>query len=212
MYQPALFREDRLDVMQGLMRAHPFALLVSTQTGALAADHLPLALHEELSEKGTLHGHIAKGNPLWLKRDWEVAEVLCVFQGPQAYITPSWYPSKQQHGNVVPTWNYAVVHAQGTLHFREDPNWLLAHLNELTARQEGHLPDAWQVSDAPEDYIARQLKGIVGIEVEVTSLDGKWKMSQNKEEMDRMGVAQGLSQAPGQDAAAVSQLVKRAGN
>ena len=210
MFEPAHFREDRVEVMHGLMRAHPFAMLVSTQDGRVNADHLPLVLHEHLSENGTLRGHIAKGNPLWLKRDG-AGEVLAVFQGPQAYITPSWYPSKKQHGKVVPTWNYAVVHARGKLEFFEDRDWLLAHLTEITARREANRSEPWDVSDAPDDYVTKQLKGIVGIELRVASLSGKWKVSQNKDAQDRTGVQSGLLLEPDQDAAAVAELVGRVG-
>lgn len=210
MYQPAMFHEDRVDVMQALMRAHPFATLVSTLGGAAQADHLPLVVHEELSEFGVIRGHIAKGNPLWRKRDG-VTDVLAIFQGPQAYVSPSWYPSKKEHGKVVPTWNYAVVHARGVLAFNDDPRWLMDHLGELTSRNEGGRPAPWAVSDAPADYMARQLKGVVGIEIEVASLDGKWKVSQNKDALDRAGVAAGLLGEPRPDAAAVSELVTRLG-
>jgi len=206
MYQPTHFREDRIDVMHDLMRAHPFASLVSLQAGGLAADHLPLVVMPELSDKGTVRGHIAKANPLWKERTVSPA-VLAVFQGPHAYVTPSWYPSKKEHGKVVPTWNYAVVQAHGQLEFHDDRAWLLDHLQKVTRRQENHRPVPWEVSDAPEDYMARQLKGIVGIEFVITRLEGKWKASQNRSEQDRSGVQRGLLLEPGEDAAAVSRLV-----
>jgi len=210
MYQPAMFREDRVDVMHALMRARPFATLVSTLGGAAQADHLPLVVHEELSELGVIRGHIAKANPLWLDRDGTI-DVLAIFQGPQAYVSPSWYSSKKEHGKVVPTWNYAVVHARGVLEFNEDPHRLMEHLGELTNRHEAARPAPSAVSDAPPDYMARQLKGLVGIEIKVTSLDGKWKVSQNKDALDRAGVAAGLLSNPQPDAAAVSKLVTRLG-
>lgn len=219
MYQPPLFHEERIDVMHDLMRAHPFATLVTSQGGGLAADHLPLVVHPELSDRGTLRGHIARGNPLWqghVERGGKAGEVagavLAVFQGPQAYITPSWYPSKKAHGKVVPSWNYAVVQAHGSLRFHQESDWLLGHLEELTRRNEGHRPVPWEVSDAPRDFIDRQLKGIVGIEIMVERLDGKWKVSQNRTDEDRRGVERGLLLEPGENAAAMSELVARYGS
>jgi transcriptional regulator len=207
MYQPPHFREDRIEVMHDLMRAHPFATLISVQAGCLSADHLPLVVSPELSEKGTVRGHIAKANPLWKQREDLSPTILAVFQGPQAYVTPSWYPSKKEHGKVVPTWNYALVQAHGELEFHDDPVWLLEHLREITRRQEGHRQVPWEVSDAPDEFIARQLNGIVGIEFAVTRLEGKWKVSQNRSEQDRNGVQRGLLLEPGEDAVAVSRLV-----
>lgn len=207
MYQPPLFREDRIDVMQTLMREYPFATLVSSPAGHLSADHVPLVVHPELSDKGHIRGHLAVGNPLWRDTQGPI-EVLAVFQGPQAYISPEWYPSKQEHGKVVPTWNYVVVHAHGTLRFIRDHDWLMVHLAELTARHERHRPSPWAVSDAPEDYVARQLKGLVGFEIDVTSLTGNWKVSQNKSVEDRAGVALGLQAENTGQATAISELVK----
>jgi len=207
MFQPPIFREERIDVMQALMKEHPFATLVSSATGRLSADHIPLVLHPELSKNGVIRGHIAIANPLY--RDSEGAiEVLTVFQGPQAYITPSWYPSKKEYGKVVPTWNYVVVHAHGTLRFRNDPEWLMEHLAELTSRHEGQRPTPWAVTDAPREFMARQVKGIVGIEIQVQSLLGQWKVSQNKNDKDRQGVELGLMAENTGQATAVSSHVR----
>lgn len=208
MFQPPIFREERIEVMHDLMKEHPFATLVSSENGHLSADHLPFAVHSELSENGILRGHIAAGNPL-CRGTQERMDVLAVFQGPQAYVSPSWYPSKQEHGKAVPTWNYAVVHAYGVLRFSKDPDWLKDHLVELTSRNESHRTSSWAVSDAPSDYLARQLKGIVGIEIEVETLSGSWKVSQNKADQDRAGVVAGLLRENATQAAAVSDLVKR---
>lgn len=191
MFQPAIFQEDRLDVMHGLMRTHPFATLISSATGELTADHVPLVLHDDEGEFGVLRGHVAAGNPLFTKSEGAL-NVLAVFQGPQAYITPSWYASKQEHGKVVPTWNYTVVHARGALTFIREENWLLRHLHDLTQQHEGHRPNPWAVSDAPEDFVKRQLRGLVGFEIQVTSIEGTWKVSQNKNEADIAGVTSGL--------------------
>ena len=207
MFQPPVFREDRIEVMHDLMRAHPFATLVSTFAGRLSADHVPLVVHPELSEKGVIRGHLAVANPLYREAGGPL-DVLAVFQGPQAYVSPSWYPSKQDHGKVVPTWNYAVVHAHGVLRFHDDAEWLMAFLDDLTRRNEDHRKSPWSVSDVPEDYLARQLKGIVGIEIEVLALEGKWKISQNKDARDRAGVVQGLLEEGGAGAVGVSQLMQ----
>ena len=206
MYQPSPFREDRVDVMQAAMRAHPFATLVSMVAGRLTADHLPLALHADGSENGTLRGHIAKANPLW-RGHRDLADCLAIFQGPQAYVTPSWYPSKKEHGKVVPTWNYVVVHAHGPLRLIEAAGWLLDHLKDRTARNEDGRPAPGQVTEAPDDFIAHQLKGIVGIEIEIAGLHGKWKASQNRSQPDRMGVERGLRQEPAPDATAMANLI-----
>lgn len=209
MFQPPMFREERIDVMQSLMAAHPFATVVSTASGSLTADHVPLALHADQSEKGVLRGHLAAANPL-CKSTGETIDVLAIFQGPQAYITPSWYPSKQEHGKVVPTWNYAVVHAHGTGRFIREADWLMAHLEELTLRNEAQRQAPWAVSDAPEDYTARLLRGVVGFEIDITSLSGNWKLSQNKGAADRQGVVSGLrgERTPANEA--MSDLVEQA--
>jgi len=207
MFQPPLFREERVEVMHALMIENPFATLVSSATGGLTADHVPLVVHPELTEHGLIRGHLAVGNPLWTDSEGDI-EVLAVFQGPHAYVTPSWYPSKKEHGKVVPTWNYAVVHAHGTLQFTKDPEWLMEHLSELTRRNESHRPSPWAVSDAPEDYLGRQLKGIVGIEIAINALSGTWKVSQNKTPQDREGVELGLLTENSPQATAVSRLVR----
>lgn len=210
MYQTANFREDRVDVLHGLIRAHPLATLVAFGQAGLIGNHLPFVLHDELAENGTLRGHIARANPLW--KDFHPAiDVLAVFQGPDNYITPSWYPSKKEHGRVVPTWNYAVVHAYGPLRIIEDPEWLRAHLDELTCQQESERPVPWGVSDAPDDYIAGQLKGIVGIEMPISRIEGKWKVSQNRKDQDRTGVSRGLKLESGGVASGMSDLVDQHG-
>ncbi len=207
MFQPPIFREERTDVMQALMREHPFATVVSSATGTLTADHVPLVLHGDQGERGLLRGHVAAGNPLFRETD-EAFEVLTIFHGPQSYVTPSWYASKREHGKVVPTWNYVVVHARGTLRFVRESDWLLAHLHDLTTQHESHRSAAWAVSDAPHDFVARQLKGVVGFEIEIADLAGTWKVSQNKNAADREGVETGLRGENGPQKASVSELVK----
>ncbi|MBI5107226.1 MAG: FMN-binding negative transcriptional regulator [Rhodocyclales bacterium] len=187
MYRPAHFAEDRVEVLQALLREHPFATLVSQAGGELVADHLPL----QLSPDGRrLLGHVARANPLW--RMAAAQEVLVIFQGPQAYVSPSWYPSKREHGKAVPTWNYVVVHARGRLTAIEDPRDLRALLDDLVNRHEGELAEPWQVSDAPPEFIEKMLSAIVGIEIGITALAGKWKTSQNQPAANRAGVVAGL--------------------
>ncbi|MFD2741350.1 FMN-binding negative transcriptional regulator [Sulfitobacter aestuarii] len=207
MFQPPVFREDRPEVMQALMRAHPFATLVSAATGPLTAEHVPLVLHEGEGARGVLRGHLGAGNPLFRETEGRI-EVLTIFQGPQAYVMPSWYASKREHGKVVPTWNYVVVHARGRLRFTRETYWLLRHLQDLTAQQEGQRPQPWAVTDAPEDFVMRQLRGLVGFEIEIEELAGTWKVSQNKESTDRQGVEAGLGAQESAEEQAVAALVR----
>ncbi|MBX9456316.1 MAG: FMN-binding negative transcriptional regulator [Rhizobium sp.] len=193
MYQPPLFKEERIDVMHGLIRAHPFGLVISVgPDGDALANGLPLLLDSTAGEKGTIRGHFARANPQWKRLD-ETGRALVVFQGPYAYITPSWYESKREHGKVVPTWNYVMVQARGRVTIHQDPEWLRSHVSGLTDVHEAGRGDAWAVADAPDDFIAGQVRGIVGFEMEVTSLEGKWKVSQNRSGADRRGVVAGLS-------------------
>ena len=188
MYQPAHFVERDADTLLALMKAHPLATLV--RAGAeLAADILPLEV-ERVGETWHVTGHVARGNPLWREADGQ--PVLLLFQGPQAYVSPNWYPSKFQHGKAVPTWNYTMVQVHGTLRATQDPEWLRAFVTRLTERHEGGRAVPWHVSDAPPDYIDAMLKAIVGIEIEVTSVEGKFKLSQNRDAADRTGVVLGL--------------------
>lgn len=208
MYQPPHFREDRIEVMHDLMRAHPLATLVSFDGDGVSANHLPLVLHTDVSKRGTLRGHVAKANPFWKNFDASV-EALAVFQGPHHYISPGWYPSKKEHGRVVPTWNYAVVHAYGPMSVFDDAEWLLAHLQALTSQQEADRDHPWAVTDAPADFLAGMLKGIVGFEFPITRIEGKWKFSQNRSEKDRGGVVQGLIIEGSPSSAQVSDLIPR---
>lgn len=196
MYQVAAFREDRIGVMQQLMREHPLATLVTAIDGRPDANHLPLLLDSEPAPHGRLLGHVARANPLWREAAGGL-DVLAVFQGPQAYVTPSWYETKRETGAVVPTWNYAVVHARCRLTVHEDRDWLHRLVTLLTAAHEAGRPQPWAVDDAPADYVERMLKAIVGIELRIDTLEGKWKVSQNRPAADRAGVAEGL--AAGQD-------------
>ena len=190
MYQPTLFQEERIGVLYHLMRSFPFATIVTSGSHGIEANHLPFVLKVAGTESGHLHGHVARENPLW--RSGADSEVLVIFQGPQHYITPSWYPSKKKHGRVVPTWNYAVVHAYGSFHVHDDRAWVHAHLGDLVEQQESGRDNSWAIEDAPDDYIAGMINGIVGFAVSIDRLEGKWKASQNRDETDRSGVINGL--------------------
>jgi transcriptional regulator len=191
MYDVEAFREDRVEVLHALIQAHPLATLVVSTAQGLEANHIPLLIDPVPTPWGTLLGHVARANPVWRTFDSNT-EVLAVFQGPQGYITPSWYPSKAQHGKVVPTWNYAVVHAHGPLIIHDNVGWLRKLVTRLTVSQESQREKPWQVTDAPADYVNTMLKAIVGIEIPVRRLQGKWKMSQNRLPQDREGVIQSL--------------------
>jgi transcriptional regulator len=205
MYQVAAFHEERIDVMHALIHAHPLAVLVTSAGGTLEANHLPLLIDPLPLPHGILRGHVARANPLW--RQLHETEVLAVFQGPQVYVTPSWYPEKRATGKVVPTWNYAVVHAHGPLVIRDDRDWLRDLVSRLTRQQEADMPQPWGINDAPADYIERMLGAIVGIEIQVTRIEGKWKVSQNRADADRAGVVDGLAQLADPQAQAMAALV-----
>ncbi len=191
MYQPDHFREDRLEVQQDLIRKHPLGLLISSGTAGLMANPIPFVLDATASERGTLRCHVARANPQW--RDLlQAAECLVVFQGADHYVTPSWYATKQETGKVVPTWNYATVHAWGRPEIKDDTAWVRRQIDALTTSHEQPRATPWAVTDAPEAYIAAQLRGIVGIEIAIARMEGKWKVSQNRPEADRAGVLQGL--------------------
>jgi transcriptional regulator len=192
-YLPAHFEETRTDVLHALMRGHPLATLVTCEGGALDANHLPLHLDAAIGSLGCLRGHMARANPLWRAFE-QPGEVLAIFHGPQAYVTPAWYPAKQQTGRVVPTWNYAVVHAHGTLRVIDgDARWLRGQLDDLTAQQEAARPHPWKVGDAPADYLASMMSAIVGFEIVISRLTGKFKLSQNHPEVNRQAVREGLA-------------------
>ena len=175
--------------LHALVRTQPLATLVIAQACALHANHVPLYLDPARGPQGTLIGHVARANALWPLLP---QQAVAVFHGPQAYVSPSWYPSKALDGKQVPTWNYAAVHAHGTLSAFDDPERLRAVLETLTEQHEAHRPDPWRIDDAPPDYIDRLLRAIVGIELAVDRWEGLWKMSQNRTDTDRAGVVQGL--------------------
>lgn len=194
MYIPAHFESPDREATHQLMKDYPLATLVTMGVNGMEANHIPLHFSTEPLSPGTLRGHVARANPMWRHLVPEV-EVLAIFHGPEAYISPSWYASKKRDGKVVPTWNYAVVHAYGKLQIKDDPVWLREQLETLTAAHESNLPQPWAVGDAPADYIGNLLKAVVGIEIQVTRLQGKWKMSQNQPPENRMGVVKALEQS-----------------
>ena len=205
MYQPPHHREDRLEVQHDLIESHPLGLLISSGSEGLLANPLPFLLQRKSGPLGTLQVHMARANAQWKNIDGQ--KVLTVFQGPQAYVSPTFYASKRETGKVVPTWNYAMVQARGVARPHTDPAWLEAQIQALTSRHEGSRAPSWAVSDAPRTYIESQLRGIVGIEIEIDAIEGKWKVSQNRPEADRRGVAEGLAH----DEPAMSELVRRCG-
>jgi transcriptional regulator len=209
MYQPSHFREDRLAVQHALIRAHSLGLLVTAGPGGLQANHVPFLIDAGNPEHGTLRAHLARANPQLLELA-AVAECLVVFQGPQQYISPSLYPTKREHGKVVPTWNYITVHAWGRPQVIDDAAWLRRQVDDLTAHKEGSRPAPWHVSDAPEPFVAVQLKSIVGIEIPIARIEGKWKVSQNRPAVDRTGVVAGL-RGHGDDAEIMASLVAERG-
>ncbi|TMQ07106.1 MAG: FMN-binding negative transcriptional regulator [Deltaproteobacteria bacterium] len=208
MYVPSHFEETRVDVLHQLVRDHPLAVLVTHTSAGLEANHVPMEIDPEPAPFGTLRGHVSRANAMWQTASGAL-DALAIFQGPDHYITPAWYATKRATGKVVPTWNYAVVHAHGPLRVVDDPAWLRALVERLTNRHEAERPEPWQVTDAPADYIAAMVRAIVGIELPIRRLVGKWKASQNKSAPDRTGVADGLQAAGGPDAAAMAELVRR---
>ncbi|HEY0817675.1 MAG TPA: FMN-binding negative transcriptional regulator [Rhizobacter sp.] len=206
MYTPGHFDEQRPELLQQLLRDHPLGLLVTHGPEGLDANPLPFLHDARPGGAGVLTAHVARANPVW--KEAAGTEVLVVFQGPQAYVSPNWYPSKAENGKAVPTWNYIVVQARGTLVVHDDVDWLRELVTRLTARHEATQATPWQPGDAPPDYLAAMLRGIVGIEIPLTSLRGKWKMSQNHPAGNRDGVARGL-RTMGAGSAEVAAWVER---
>jgi transcriptional regulator len=192
-YIPRLNAEQDIPTLHAFMNANPFATLV-TATGGLFATHLPLILRVSDGPLGTLEGHVARANAHHKLVAGE-ADALVIFTGPHSHITPTWYPSKIENERVVPTWNYVAVHAYGTVRFRDDAEFLSAHVARLTERHESARGSDWRTDDPPAEYVAQQLKAIVGVEIVITGLEGKWKMSQNRSMADVDGVIEGLRQS-----------------
>ena len=196
-YLPDHFREDDPARIKALIDAHPLAVVVAHTDEGLQAHHIPLLLDERHGEHGTLIGHVARNNTLWA--DAEDADVLAIFQAADAYITPNWYPTKAETHEVVPTWNYAVVHASGPLVVHDDEKWVRGVVGRLTQAMERPNTPPWKMGDAPQHYLREMLDHIVGIEIPINRIVGKWKASQNRTEADRNGAIAGLHErsAPG---------------
>lgn len=194
MYQPAHFIETRRDVIQQLVQEHPLGLLVTNGEDGPIADPIPFMLLPDQGAHGRLVAHVARANPVWQRIEQARSlPVLVVFQGPQAYVTPNWYASKQEHGKVVPTWNYAIVQARGTATVKDNRDWMHDQVSTMTNAHEKAFENPWAVEDAPDRFVEMQLRAIVGIQIDITELTGKWKMSQNKADADRIGVAEGYA-------------------
>jgi transcriptional regulator len=207
MYSPSQFEETSIEQVHALIRAHPLGTLITLGKSGLEANHIPFEVHSDPAPFGTLRAHVARANPMWQDFSADVG-ALVVFQGPSAYITPSWYAIKRETGKVVPTYNYAVVHAYGPLHTIEDRNWLRALVGRLTDRFEASRAQPWHVTDAPADFVDNLMGAIVGLEIPVARLVGKWKMSQNRPAADHAGIVAGLRETDDAGAEAIAALVE----
>lgn len=207
MYQPVHFVEEDRPTLHALIRAHPLGLLISADDVDVQANPVPFLLDEKTGEHGTLRAHLARANPQWQHLE-KGAKALAVFQGSDAYVTPSWYQSKKDHGRVVPTWNYVCVQVRGTIRVINDPDWLHSQLTALTDMHENGRSQPWSINDAPAGFVDMQKRAIIGLEMEMTDISGKWKVSQNRPVADQIGVAEGLA-IDGQDE--MADLVRRFG-
>jgi transcriptional regulator len=209
MYQPLPHRQDQLEAQHALIRSHPLGLLISHGAQGLEANSIPFLVDPQASKLGTLQAHMARANGQWRSLS-EASDVLVVFQGPDHYITPSWYATKQETGKVVPTWNYVMVQARGRPRVIEDPVWLRRQIEALTRSQESARPAPWAVGDAPEAFIDMQIKAIVGLEIEIVDISGKWKVSQNRPVADRAGVMAGLDAMGDEASREMAAIVREA--
>jgi len=206
MYIPTHFEQPCIEAMHELIRSRPLATLVTLSSNGLNANHIPLHLSEAPSPFGTLRGHVARSNPILRDLESDI-EVLAIFHGPDAYIRPSWYATKQETGKVVPTWNYTVVHAYGSLRIIDDASWVRTQLEALTNHNEAVFPEPWAVSDAPHDFTEKLIEAIVGIEMVIIRLSGKWKVSQNQPPQNQASVIQGLNTSGQRESAVMAALV-----
>jgi transcriptional regulator len=208
MYLPDHFAETRAERLHSLIGEYPLATLVTVGSGGLVANHIPFLLDDRSGPQGTLIGHVARRNDAWHDRDPD-AEVLAIFQGPSAYISPNWYLTKQETHEVVPTWNYAVVHVYGRVIVHEDAKWLRGLVGRLTKAMESAEPVPWKMGDAPQEFLNAQLEEIVGIEIPISRMIGKWKVSQNRPVADRSRVVDGLRSRDRADDPLMAELVSR---
>jgi transcriptional regulator len=207
-YLPPHFEETDPGALAGLIAERPLGTLITLGADGLSANHIPFLLDGRSGDRGTLIGHVARNNAVWHDVD-DAVEALVVFQGPNAYISPNWYPTKQETHEVVPTYNYVVVHAYGPLIVHEDEKWLRGIVGRLTKTMEASQPAPWKMADAPADYLRTMLNNIVGIEIPITRLIGKWKTSQNRSEADRLGTANALHARGDEESAAMAELIRR---
>ena len=211
MYVPAEFEETQIEVLHELIQQYPLGILLTHGQSGLDANHLPFELDTEVTELGVLHAHVARKNPVWQDvQDGD--EVLVVFRAGDAYISPQWYPSKQEHHQQVPTWNYRVIHAHGKVKIRDDERYVRGVVARLTRTHEATQAEPWKMSDAPKSYIEPMLKAIVGIEIEITKIQGKSKLGQNKEHRDIVGVVNALSTTGQQEISEVMHQVAASKN
>jgi transcriptional regulator len=210
LYVPEHFRETRIDVLRAFIERYSLGTLVAVTSEGITANHIPMQLLPAAGGPALLRGHIARANPLWRQLQTGAA-VLAIFTGPDHYVSPSWYPSKREHGKVVPTWNYATVHVKGNIRFIEDPGWLRTLVESLTDEHERGSVDRWRVTDAPADFLEGMVRAIVGFEIQVSVIEGKFKGSQNRSAVDRAAVAEALRAAglPPED---VAQLAPQSGS
>ncbi len=206
MYIPKHFEQTSPDELRSIIRDYPFATLITISDSGLEANHIPFFLNQ-VNGKDVLQGHLSKGNPLWKNLKNE-SEVLVVFQGPHSYVSPSNYPTKQETGKVVPTWNYIAVHVKGTMKCIHDLSWCMEMINNLTKQHERKQNVPWAVSDAPEEFTKNMVSGIVGIEIDISAMSGKWKVSQNQPERNQLGVVAGLSIIPDTGSQKMADIMK----
>lgn len=208
MFSPQSFKETRIDVLHQLIKSNSLGVLAAIVDDEIVVNHVPFLLEKTKNEFETLQCHVAKANPVW-KDLSKQKEIVVIFQGADSYISPSWYPSKQEHGKVVPTWNYIVVHARGVPKVIEDQEWLFNHVSQLSDQHEQNMKEPWKVTDAPSDYITKLTQAIVGIEIPITTLNGKWKVSQNRPKTDQIGVVENLEIQASDDAKNIANTIQK---
>lgn len=206
MYTESFYREESVTVLHDVMQQVGLVSLITMGRDGIDATHVPVIVDVDDGDKGTIHGHLFRGNTQW-KNVNDQFPALVIFSGPEAYVSPSWYKTKEENPNVVPTWNYASIHAYGKIKFYEDSDRLLSMIAKLTEKHEAHRDQPWAVTDAPDEYIQKLLRGIVGFEIPIDRLEGKFKMSQNKTEEDRLGVIRGLQNDPAKQAGEVADFM-----
>jgi transcriptional regulator len=207
MYLPKIHEETRLDVLHNLIRTHSLGTWVTAGEMELTVNHIPFLVDSSRGELGTIIGHVARANTIW-RTSRSVQPDIIVFRGPQTYVTPSWYPSKHQHGKAVPTWNYAVVTVHGKPEFIEDRKWLYDHLEQLTETHESSQAVPWRIADAPQEFTEKLVSAIVGVRIPIQRIAGKWKTNQNRPQPDKMGVIAGLLSIGDENSVAMASLVR----